>query len=94
MATGKFEPYTIEITKQLHLSEADERARATFRAKAFEDEDSIINMAIGPGVNAERRILWARFGEFVQSISVEGIAREIPVHTEEITRRYRVQAAS
>lgn len=100
MATkrGQFEPYTMEITKQLDLSEADEKAVAKFRDNPFGDEDAILQMTIGPTVTAtERIILWARWRQFVQRILVvaarEGGSPDTPLRTEEVTRRYRIQPA-
>src|SRR4051812_44224190 len=96
MATKQFQPYTIEITKQLDASEADEKAVAKFRDNPFGDEDAILRLTIGPHLEStERVILWARWRQFVQRISLETPAAagglETPVRTEEITRRYRIQ---
>lgn len=89
-----FEPYTIEITKQLDLSEADEQAVRRFREDAFSDEDPILRMTVGPQLSQARRvILWARWRQFVQRIqlrtSADGSA-DTPLRTEEVTRRYRI----
>jgi hypothetical protein len=92
MADG-FEPFTMEITKELNLPEADERAVARFRDEAFGDEDAILRMTLGPQlVGAQRIILWARWRQFVQRI---GLAQadsgsDSPSRTEEVTRRYRI----
>jgi hypothetical protein len=92
MATKRdSEPYTMEITKQLDLSTADEKAIARFRDNPFADEDQIIAMAVGSHVTARERIIiyWLRWRQFVQSLYREGSA-ESPVRTEEVTRRYRI----
>jgi len=92
----QFQPYTIEITKQLDISEADERAVERFRDDPFGDEDAILRLTIGPQMaSTERVILWARWRQFVQRISLatQGVTPETPVRTEEVTRRYRIQPA-
>lgn len=94
MAAKQFQPYTMEITKQLDLSEADDKAVAAFRDNPFGDEDAIMQMTIGPHLlQAERIILWARWRQFVQRISAGAQAGGVdsPVRTDEVTRRYRVQ---
>lgn len=93
----EFEPYTMEITKQLDLSEADERAVERFRENPFGDEDEILRMALGPDLtSAQRIILWARWRQFVQRIALvrEAASPDTPIRTEEITRRYRIQPES
>ena len=91
----EYEPYTMEITKQLDLSEADERAVANFRNNPFGDEDQIMQMALGPNLSAARQIiLGARWRQFVQRIEWRqpgGDQAGGPLRTEEITRRYRIQ---
>lgn len=93
MATKRdFEPYTMEITKQLDLSVADERAVARFRENAFADEDAIVALAVGSHVARDRIIIyWARWRQFVQSLAREVGGPDTPVRTEEVTRRYRIQ---
>lgn len=91
MATRRdSEPYTMEITKQLDLSTADEKAIARFRDNPFADEDEIIAAAVGSHIARDRIIIyWLRWRQFVQTLYREG-GSDAPVRTEEITRRYRV----
>jgi hypothetical protein len=101
MANKTFEPFTIEITKKLDLSEADETARANFRGKSFDDEEALLEMVAGPGVvTSDIIITWGKFQQFPQRIPTRMFERPLesgaplpsegPVHTEEITRRYRI----
>ena len=98
MANRTFQPFTMEITKQLDLAEADDAAVARFRENPFGNEDEILKTMLGPHSGpAEFRILWAKFREWRQVIGfIEGApapaAAATPSITHEYTRKYHVEA--
>jgi hypothetical protein len=91
-----FQPQTIEITKKLDLTGLGDSEAEALRRKLYAPEsvESIIQRVVGPSVDARARIiiiLWARFGEFVQSLArADQTGLPGPTQTEEITTHYRV----
>ena len=93
----EFQPNTIEITKRLDLSKADEKTMSQMRKNVFADEDSLLRGVLGAGLEAKLpslRIFWGRFGEFVQSIEIDALvaSNEGTRRTDEFTRQYRIDS--
>ncbi len=94
-------PREFEVTRQFESQQADEAELKSLRDKLFSaDIASDVKMVLGKSMEQLSdlriifiRVLWARFGEFVQRIALAqnaGTQPAGPITKSEVTKRYSV----